>query len=506
MSFVIAAPELLHGAAQDLASINTSLAEATAIASTPTTGIEAAAQDEVSSAIASLFGDFGQEFQTLSAQSQMFHQEFAELMSAGARAYAVAEASNAEQTLLGALSTTGQPSILANALSSGSAGAAASMTGLASFVDTVAAPYRALVANTVSNAQAIGSTLSAYPFPFLQQLVSNQLDYGQMIATSVEGGIANFPAELANLPTAIETGVQQLLTINPASLLQGFVDSQVSYAQTISGGLLGAARDLGTGLQSLPPGLTAAFQDLLSGNGAAAYADLNSALVNAFLPGFDATVTITGSTAVVDIIPMGPLGELAPILAIPSEMAQSFTNLLPSGSVPAQISQNATNLISAMTNFGTTLSVSDTAHLTFGLPLQLVLDGIGGPANALSAVNASSVAFVSAIQAGNSPAAAAAILDAPAVIADAYLNGTTVISLPPALVDLLGTGTPLPSTTEIQLGGILAPLSLPQVFVNAGPGFEHLQLELSGDTEIGGLIPGLLTFGNQLAQAITPMS
>lgn len=505
MSFVIAAPELLHSAAQDLASINTSLAEATAIASAPTTGIAAAAQDEVSSAIASLFGEFGQEFQTLSSQSQIFHQEFVELMSAGAQAYAVAEGSNAEQTLLGALSATGQ-SLFGNTLPSGAA-AASSMTGLASFVGTVAAPYQTLVANTVSNAQAIGSTLSAYRFPFLQQLVSNQLGYGQTIATSIEAGIANFPAELANLPTAIETGVQQLLTINPVSLLQGFVDSQASFVQTISGGLLGAARDLGTGLQSLPPGLTAAFQDLLSGNGAAAYADLNSALVNAFLPGFDATVTLSDSgSALVDIIPMGPLGELAPILALPGQMAQNFTNLLPPGSVPAQISQNATNLVSALTNFGTTLSISNTANLTFGLPLQLVLDGIGGPANALSAVNASSVAFVSAIQAGNVPAAAAAILDAPAVIADAYLNGTTVISLPPALVDLLGTGTPLPSTTEIQLGGILAPLSLPQVFVNAGPGFEHLQLELSGDTEIGGLIPGLLSFGTQLAQAITPMS
>ncbi|OBI78117.1 hypothetical protein A9X01_27580 [Mycobacterium asiaticum] len=460
----------------------------------------------MSSAIASLFGDFGQEFQTLSAQSQFFHHEFVELMSTGAQAYAVAEATNAEQTLLGALGATGS-SLFANGLPSGSAGAAASMTGLASFVETVAAPYQALVANTVRNAQAIGSTLSAYRFPFLQQLVGNQLGYGQTIATSIEGGIANFPAELANLPTAIETGVQQLLTINPVSVMQGFVDSQVNYAQTISGGLLGAARDFGTGLQSLPSGLTAAFQDLLSGNGAAAYADLNSALVNAFLPGFDATVTLTDSgSALVDIIPMGPLGDLAPILAIPNQMAQSFTNLFPAGSVPAQISQNTTNLISALTNFGTTLSISNTAHLTLGLPLQLLLDGIGGPVNALSAINSSSVAFVSAIQAGDAPAAAAAVLGAPAVIADAYLNGTTVISLPPAQVDLLGTGTPLPSTTEIQLGGILAPLSLPQVFVNAGPGFEHLQLMLSGDTEIGGLIPGLLNFGTQLAQAITPMS
>ena len=101
MSFVITEPELVQGAAQDLAGIRSSLAEATTTVAGPTTGIAAAAQDEVSVAIASMFGNYGQEFQALSAQAQAFHAQFVTAMNAGAAAYVGAEAANAGQTLLG---------------------------------------------------------------------------------------------------------------------------------------------------------------------------------------------------------------------------------------------------------------------------------------------------------------------------------------------------------------------------------------------------------------------
>jgi hypothetical protein len=63
----------------------------------------------VSTAIASLFGAHGQAHQTLSAQAAQFHQEFVQLMNAGAARYAGAEAANAnplqtlEQDLLGVI-------------------------------------------------------------------------------------------------------------------------------------------------------------------------------------------------------------------------------------------------------------------------------------------------------------------------------------------------------------------------------------------------------------------
>src|SRR5947209_6739048 len=107
MSYVITVPEVVQGAAQDLAGIRASLTEAAATAGA-TTGIAAPAGDEVSIAIASLFGSAGQQFQALNAQAQAFHAEFESLLSAGAAAYVSAEAANAGQVLSSAVTGGGQ--------------------------------------------------------------------------------------------------------------------------------------------------------------------------------------------------------------------------------------------------------------------------------------------------------------------------------------------------------------------------------------------------------------
>ena len=86
MSFVIAAPEMVTSAATDLASIGSTISAANAAAAAPTTGVLAAAEDEVSAAIASLFSGHGQAFQALSAQAAAFHAQFVQtLNAAGAR-------------------------------------------------------------------------------------------------------------------------------------------------------------------------------------------------------------------------------------------------------------------------------------------------------------------------------------------------------------------------------------------------------------------------------------
>ncbi|SOJ57554.1 putative PE family protein PE23 [Mycobacterium simulans] len=113
MPFVIATPELMHGAAERLAGIGSSLAEATATVSGPTTGIAAAAADEVSIAIASMFGEFGEEFQALSSAAQTFHTQFVDVMNSSVGAYASAEVANAQQTLLGGKATSGAPAAAA---------------------------------------------------------------------------------------------------------------------------------------------------------------------------------------------------------------------------------------------------------------------------------------------------------------------------------------------------------------------------------------------------------
>ncbi|RUP03632.1 MAG: PE family protein [Mycobacterium sp.] len=102
MSFMGAAPELVQGAAAQLAGIGSALADATASISGPTTAIAAAAQDEVSVAIASLFDDFGREFHTLSARAHTFHAQFVSLLDVSAGAYLSAETTNARTIGAGA--------------------------------------------------------------------------------------------------------------------------------------------------------------------------------------------------------------------------------------------------------------------------------------------------------------------------------------------------------------------------------------------------------------------
>lgn len=166
MSFVVAIPEMVQSAAQDLARVGSSLAEATATVAAPTTGIIAAAEDEVSAAIASLFGDFGQQYQALSAQAQAFHGQFVNLVNASAGAYVSAEVANVQQTLLGEISAPGRAlggELLGavgqrfGALNGAATGApAAALTqDINGFGAMVAAPYQALASTTVTNAQTV---------------------------------------------------------------------------------------------------------------------------------------------------------------------------------------------------------------------------------------------------------------------------------------------------------------------------------------------------------------
>ncbi len=94
-SFLNIAPEALASASADLSGIGEAIREATSAAAPSTTGIVPPALDEVSAAISRLFGGYGQEFQSLSAQGAAFHGRFVQLLSSAQGAYAGAEAANA---------------------------------------------------------------------------------------------------------------------------------------------------------------------------------------------------------------------------------------------------------------------------------------------------------------------------------------------------------------------------------------------------------------------------
>ena len=87
MSYVVAVPEFVASAASDLSNIGSGLSAANAAAVVPTTAVVAAAGDEVSAAVASLFSGHAKDFQALGARAAAFHGEFVRALSGAGGAF-----------------------------------------------------------------------------------------------------------------------------------------------------------------------------------------------------------------------------------------------------------------------------------------------------------------------------------------------------------------------------------------------------------------------------------
>ena len=584
MSFLSAVPAEVEAAAQSLAGIRSTLAQANASVAAPTAGVAAAAEDQVSAGVAAFFGAFGQEYQVLGAQTQAFHEQFLSLLNAGAGAYLSTEAANAEQNLLnavigpvqGALSQPGNASAgvgfgavgaavsnltaarvalfpllggmtsvgpllgggtpvglgingaisaLQNGgavgllpgqlgaglqtLSGGIARLPAAFTGLqnalapallqsgaAAGLATIEGPYQTLFVNTAANLQALDAMWSANPAPFLHQFINNQVGYAQTVAAGVQNFIQNLPAELANLPANIQAAIQAILAFNPVPYLQQFISNQIGYAQIIATSLQNAVHDFGTGLFALPAAFQSAYQALMAGNVGGAVGDIAQGFSNLFFTGFD--VQQTGLTTFA-ITPTGSLAHLIPILGIPGQMAQNFTNLLPAGSIPAQMSQNFTNLIDTLMDTSITAALSvNISPLnvslvnTFGLPVTLALDAVGAPIDTLDAFGSSATAFGNAVQTGDGLSAVGALIDAPAVIANGFLNGESTLPLGFSIGSF-------PTTIDVPLNGILVPPIGYTATVNTVLGPITVPV---GGTPLSGIAAGLYYASSQLAAGI----
>jgi hypothetical protein len=120
MDFLVTAPEMLASTAADVEDIGSAITDANASAAGPTTGLVAAAEDEVSQAIAKLFGGYGQQYHAVLTQAAAFHDEFAQALAAARNAYAQAEATNAAaiSTLLGGTSVANSGSNSTSTLTS----------------------------------------------------------------------------------------------------------------------------------------------------------------------------------------------------------------------------------------------------------------------------------------------------------------------------------------------------------------------------------------------------
>ncbi len=297
MSFVTAAPEFVTAAAGDLADIGSALGAANAVAALPTTGIAAAATDEVSTQIEAMFGAYAQKYQALSAQSAAFHNEFVSLLNGSALTYLSTELTNAEQTLmntvtgaagsgaataatlpllgggsgiLGGLSPVvgGGPlgpilngfsaelgGVLSNILNGSEASLLSNplavlqpllpglyQTGMTGIITSQAGnPWAVLFANTGANLQSLVNAWAADLFPFLRQVIANQQHYAQELGSQIAVFLQDFPA---NVPTNIGLAIAGVSAFNPGALAQTLINQQIGYINTISTSLQKAGADL----------------------------------------------------------------------------------------------------------------------------------------------------------------------------------------------------------------------------------------------------------------------
>ncbi|WP_239656584.1 PE family protein [Mycobacterium riyadhense] len=512
---MITAPDTVTSAAGDLAGIRSTLAEATVAAARPTTSVTAAAADEVSLALSRVFGSYGQQFQALSAQAGAFHDEFVSLLRGGAAAYLNTEIANAPNTaaatdlLLGGLiptgpnglgpTTGGAPSGIFNgagqqlgsvisSLISGNPGSI--LPGLFGPNQTgapapVVGPYQALFANTSANLQTIIGNWAAHPFPALQQVISNQQRYAQLVATDAANSIQNLPAGLQALPSHIQAAIQAAAGYNPVAAAQAYLGKQAAYAQIVTTSLANTVRELQANLPAFQSDLGMTGQAVLTGDYHGAVSGVPRALIHLFLDGVELR---NGS----EVIIHGPAGELLPIMDVAAQQQQDFINLFPDGSIPRQMTQNFVDAV------GTALP-----SLGFAL--------IGPPIATLDGLATGATAFRTALQAGDGVGAVGALIGMPAYVADGFLNGETVIDLTiplteTAVIPPFTVGANTPVVVHMPFYGILAQPQPISATIHLPAVVTTVPITLSfGETEFGGLVPQLLTYiPLQVASAIAP--
>jgi PE family len=628
MSFVTAVPEFVTAAAGDLADIGSALGAANTAAALPTTGVAAAAADEVSTQVAAIFDAYALKYQALSAQAAAFHNEFVSLLNGSALGYLTTEAANAEQNLLNAMTAptaagsaatlpilgglgsllgggTGAPTLglpgLSSLLGSGSGilgglspllgggplgpilnGVGADLGGVLSSIlngseasllsnplgpvllaisgafanvpplqglepllqpllpnlfeagvtaSQAGNPWQMLFANTGANLETIFGRWAADPFPVLKQVIINWNGYAQEFGSGLALVLQDFPAYVANVPANIQLFIQGASTFNPAALAQAYINQQIGYTQTIVTSLQKAGADFQTTVPVFEADMGMAGQAIATGDYHGAVQDVAHGLIGLFITGFD-------TSNLSDVKVLGPAGDLLPILGIPAQQAQNFTNLLPPGSIPAQIAQNYTNLVSTLTssNTATTFTLNLTnpsanvlqADAFFGLPLSLGFAVIGPFITTLDGFATGATVFGAAVQTGNGVAAVGALVDMPAYVLNGFLNGETIVDLTlpvstatavgglggpllgPLLQQILGLAGPLdptvPIVVHLPFDGILVPQHpiTATLDVTVAGVTTPLNVNLGG-TPFGGVADTLLNYlPEQLAAAIVP--
>jgi broad specificity phosphatase PhoE len=161
MSLVLVPPDMLETAAADFAQIGSAVRAGHLAAAISTSELATAGADEVSAAIAALFGAHAQEYQAAAAQAETYYQQFVRTLSAAAAAYASTEATM-DASMQGALGAVNAPARVLGRPLLGGAANAASLVGLESLVSNELQTFLNSPISTISGAwtnSAVGRVL-----------------------------------------------------------------------------------------------------------------------------------------------------------------------------------------------------------------------------------------------------------------------------------------------------------------------------------------------------------
>lgn len=205
MSYLLTAPETLAAAATDVDGIAAQIHAANAAAAGRTSGLLAAAGDEVSAAVANLFSAYGYEYQAVVKQASLFQSEFTSALSNAATAYTQAEALN------GAL-LNGAQSLLAQVPTGAAVGPAAA---------TLANPITALIMggtnDPIPNAKYLTNVFNRYIKPLYPGAVPVVLPTPEQFWPVTPAlGTMTYAQSVAKGVTALNNAINAQLALVPS--------------------------------------------------------------------------------------------------------------------------------------------------------------------------------------------------------------------------------------------------------------------------------------------------
>jgi len=352
-------------------------------------------------------------------------------------------------------------------LSTANAEAAAATTGvLAPGADEVSLAITAMFGTHAREYQALSAQAATFHSQFVSTLNAGADSYVSTEVANVQQSLVN----AVNAPSRALLG-HPLIGIGTGaagSQNAGLGAGGGAAGSTVTGGVITSGVMRAAAIPTVT-GLPPAYQNLIADT-VASLEGIGNTFANVTVP--VVVHAITGYPEL--IITSLQSGNLLPILSIPVDLAQGFATVTQALTTPVYLS-------------GVSLTPPNIS-IGIGLGLQetLILDVLGAPVNGAIAAAHSASAIAAAMQAGNSQAVMAALVAAPADIANGFLNGQFTLSL-----DLPLPG--LSATANIPFGGLLAPVEPLSASVTV-PGLPLINTVTVTGPPIGGVVFAVVNY------------